>query len=86
MRLSLTSTIGLDIYIERDLESGALNEAGAQELFDQPVQKLRILRFLRAPDYDALLSGDPYWACVDGMDLNGRPRIAMTLATHRPAS
>ena len=65
----------LDIYIERDLKSGALDEAGAQELIDQLVQKLRIVRFLRTPDYDALFSGDPYWAteCVGGMDLNGRP-------------
>src|SRR5918997_6908215 len=64
----------LDIYIERDLKSGALDEAGAQELIDQLVQKLRIVRFLRTPDYDALFSGDPYWAteCVGGMDLNGR--------------
>ncbi|WP_296710534.1 formate C-acetyltransferase [Rhodoblastus sp.] len=63
----------LDIYIERDLREGALDEAGAQELWDQLVQKLRIVRFLRTPDYDALFSGDPYWAteCVGGMGLNG---------------
>ena len=67
----------LDIYIERDLREGALDEAGAQELWDQLVQKLRIVRFLRTPDYDALFSGDPYWAteCVGGMDLNGRPLV-----------
>ena len=70
----------LDIYIERDLKSGALDEAGAQELIDQLVQKLRIVRFLRTPDYDALFSGDPYWAteCVGGMDLNGRPLVTRT--------
>src|SRR4051812_39647481 len=64
----------LDIYIERDLKAGALDEARAQELWDQLVQKLRIVRFLRTPDYDALFSGDPYWAteCVGGMDLDGR--------------
>jgi formate C-acetyltransferase len=67
----------LDIYIERDLKQGALDEAGAQELWDQLVQKLRIVRFLRTPDYDALFSGDPYWAteCVGGMDLDGRALV-----------
>ena len=67
----------LDIYIERDLKEGKLDEAGAQELWDQLVQKLRIVRFLRTPDYDALFSGDPYWAteCVGGIDLNGRPLV-----------
>ena len=67
----------LDIYIERDLKEGTLDEAGAQELWDQLVQKLRIVRFLRTPDYDALFSGDPYWAteCVGGMDLDGRPLV-----------
>src|SRR5712672_1635415 len=67
----------LDVYIERDLKDGVLDEAGAQELWDQLVQKLRIVRFLRTPDYDALFSGDPYWAteCVGGMDLNGQPLV-----------
>ena len=74
----------LDIYIERDLKSGALDEAGAQELIDQLVQKLRIVRFLRTPDYDALFSGDPYWAteCVGGMDLDGRPLVTRTQLPH----
>jgi formate C-acetyltransferase len=67
----------LDIFIERDLREGALDESGAQELWDQLVQKLRIVRFLRTPDYDALFSGDPYWAteCVGGVDLSGRPMV-----------
>ncbi|HSV23498.1 MAG TPA: formate C-acetyltransferase [Xanthobacteraceae bacterium] len=67
----------LDVFIERDLQEGALDESGAQELWDQLVQKLRIVRFLRTPDYDALFSGDPYWAteCIGGMDLNGRPLV-----------
>jgi formate C-acetyltransferase len=67
----------LDIYIERDLHEGTLDETGAQELWDQIVQKLRIVRFLRTPEYDALFSGDPYWAteCVGGMDLDGRSMV-----------
>ncbi len=67
----------LDIYIERDLKEGALQESEAQELWDQLVQKLRIVRFLRTPEYDALFSGDPYWAteCVGGIDLNGHPLV-----------
>jgi formate C-acetyltransferase len=67
----------LDIYIERDIKEGRLTEPGAQELWDQLVQKLRIVRFLRTPEYDALFSGDPYWAteCVAGMDLDGRPLV-----------
>jgi formate C-acetyltransferase len=67
----------LDIFIERDLREGILDEAGAQELWDQLVQKLRIVRFLRTPEYDALFSGDPYWAteCVGGMSLDGEPLV-----------
>src|SRR6188768_2357747 len=67
----------LDIYVVRDMAEGTLDEAGAQELIDQLVQKLRIVRFLRTPEYDALFSGDPYWAteCVGGMDLNGKPMV-----------
>ena len=67
----------LDPYLERDLQEGTLDEAGAQELWDQLVQKLRIVRFLRTPEYDALFSGDPYWAteCVGGMDLDGRALV-----------
>jgi formate C-acetyltransferase len=70
----------LDIYIERDMRDGTLDESGAQELIDQLVQKLRIVRFLRTPDYDALFSGDPYWAteCVGGMDMDGRTLVTRT--------
>src|SRR6478752_5090403 len=84
----------LDIFIERDLKEGTLDEAGAQELWDQLVQKLRIVRFLRTPEYDALFSGDPYWAteCVGGLDLNGQPlvtkssyRVLHTLTNLGPA-
>jgi formate C-acetyltransferase len=67
----------LDIFIERDFREGILDEAGAQELWDQLVQKLRIVRFLRTPEYDALFSGDPYWAteCIGGMSLDGEPLV-----------
>ena len=67
----------LDIYIERDLREKTLDEAGAQELWDQLVQKLRIVRFVRTPEYDALFSGDPYWAteCVAGMSLDGQSLV-----------
>jgi formate C-acetyltransferase len=73
-------TTFLDAYIERDFREGTLDEAGAQELIDQLVQKLRIVRFLRTPDYDALFSGDPYWATesVGGMDLDGRTLVTRT--------
>ena len=67
----------LDIYIERDLREKTLDEAGAQELWDQLVQKLRIVRFLRTPEYDALFSGDPYWAteCLGGIGLDGQSLV-----------
>jgi formate C-acetyltransferase len=73
-------TTFLDIYITRDMQEGALDESGAQELIDQLVQKLRIVRFLRTPEYDALFSGDPYWAteCIGGMDLDGRTLVTRT--------
>jgi formate C-acetyltransferase len=70
----------LDIYIERDIRNGLLDESGVQELIDQLVQKLRIVRFLRTPEYDALFTGDPYWAteCVGGMTLDGRSLVTRT--------
>ena len=70
----------LDDFRREVLAEGALDEAGAQELIDQLVQKLRIVRFLRTPEYDALFSGDPYWAteCIGGLDLDGRPLVTRT--------
>lgn len=60
MSLGRTSTF-LDIYIERDLKNGTLDEAGAQELVDQFIIKLRLVRHLRMPDYDEIFAGDPTW-------------------------
>ncbi|MFO1038971.1 MAG: formate C-acetyltransferase [Geminicoccaceae bacterium] len=79
MSIGRVSTF-LDIFIERDIGAGKLDESGAQELIDQLVQKLRIVRFLRTPEYDALFSGDPYWAteCIGGMDLDGRTLVSRT--------
>jgi formate C-acetyltransferase len=76
MSLGRVSTF-FDIYIQRDFAEQALTEDEAQELIDQFVIKLRIVRFLRTPEYDALFSGDPYWAteCVGGMALDGRTLV-----------
>ncbi|MBV6712629.1 formate C-acetyltransferase [Paenibacillus chitinolyticus] len=67
----------LDIYIERDLREGTLTESQAQELVDHFVMKLRIVKFLRTPDYNELFSGDPTWVTesIGGMSLSGRTRV-----------
>ncbi|RUT36206.1 formate C-acetyltransferase [Paenibacillus zeisoli] len=67
----------LDIYIERDLAEGSLTEEQAQELVDHFVMKLRIVKFLRTPDYNDLFSGDPTWVTesIGGMAVNGQTRV-----------
>jgi formate C-acetyltransferase len=70
----------LDIYLSRDLDEGTLDETGAQELIDDLVIKFRLVRFLRAPEYNALFSGDPTWVTeyIGGMGADGRPLVTRT--------
>ena len=79
MSLGRTSTF-LDIYFERDLKSGALTEEQAQEIIDDFVIKLRIVRFLRTPEYDDLFAGDPTWVTesIAGLGDDGRPLVTKT--------
>ena len=76
MSLGRTSSF-LDIYIERDFKEGTLTEELAQELMDQFVMKLRMVRFLRAPEYNSLFSGDPVWVTesIGGMGIDGRTLV-----------
>jgi formate C-acetyltransferase len=73
-------SVFLDIYIQRDLESGLIDEAQAQELIDHFVMKLRMVRFLRTPEYNDLFSGDPNWVTevIGGVGLDGRPLVTRT--------
>lgn len=93
MSLGRTSTF-LDIYIERDLQNGVITEQEAQEIIDHFVMKLRLVKFLRTPEYNDLFSGDPTWVTesIAGMGLDGRTlvtknsfRILNTLYTIGPS-
>lgn len=93
MSLGRTSTF-LDIYIQRDLENGTITEEEAQEIMDHFVMKLRLVKFLRTPEYDQLFSGDPTWVTesIGGMGLNGETlvtknsfRVLNTLYTLGPS-
>ena len=79
MSLGRVSTF-LDIYFERDLNNGILNESEAQEIIDHLVIKLRMIRFLRAPEYNQLFSGDPTWVteCIGGLGEDGRSLVTKT--------
>lgn len=79
MSLGRTSTF-LDVYLERDLADGRIDEERAQELVDDFVIKLRIVRFLRTPEYDELFSGDPTWVTesIGGIGTDGRPLVTRT--------
>lgn len=79
MSIGRTSTF-LDIYIEKDIREGKLTEEEAQELVDQMIIKLRIVRFLRTPEYNDLFSGDPVWVTesLGGMGIDGRTLVTKT--------
>nr|WTA65602.1 formate C-acetyltransferase [Micromonospora sp. NBC_00855] len=79
MSLGRTATF-VDVYLQRDIEEGRLTEREAQELVDDFVIKLRIIRFLRTPEYDQLFSGDPTWVteALGGIGCDGRPLVTRT--------
>lgn len=76
MSLGRTSTF-LDIYFEKDIKEGILTEEEAQEIMDHFIMKLRLVRFLRTPEYNELFSGDPVWVTesIGGMGIDGRTLV-----------
>ncbi|BFL47532.1 formate C-acetyltransferase [Lactonifactor longoviformis] len=76
MSLGRTSTF-LDIYAERDLQSGTFTECQIQEFVDHFIMKLRLIKFARTPEYNALFSGDPTWVTesIGGVGIDGRPLV-----------
>ncbi len=76
MSFGRTSTF-IDIYIERDLQNGVITEKEAQELIDHLIMKLRLVKFARTPEYNALFSGDPTWVTesIGGVGIDGRPMV-----------
>ena len=79
MSLGRTSTF-LDIYIQRDLDRGLITEEQAQEYIDHFIMKLRLVKFARTPEYNALFSGDPTWVTesIGGVGVDGRPLVTKT--------
>ena len=79
MSLGRTSTF-LDIYIDHDLKEGLITEEEAQEMIDHFIMKLRLVKFARTPEYNALFSGDPTWVTesLAGMALDGRSLVTKT--------
>ena len=76
MSLGRTSTF-IDIYAERDLKNGTFTEEQIQEFVDHFIMKLRLVKFARTPEYNALFSGDPTWVTesIGGMGIDGRPMV-----------
>ncbi len=79
MSLGRTSTF-IDIYVERDLKNGVVTEEEIQEYIDHFIMKLRLVKFARTPDYNAIFAGDPTWVTesIGGVGIDGRPLVTKT--------